>query len=247
MKDCLNKNREFIPWIIHQRSLGAEVASLCGGAFLLAETGLLDNKAAATHWSLEEEFTHRYPNVELQPNKVMTENQGIYTSGGAYTFLNLLLHLVQKYNGKEVAIWCSKMFEVDYGRDSQSPFIIFQGQKSHADEIILKAQKFIESHIGQKYSIESLASKYSLSTRSFIRRFKKATHNTPIEYIQRVRIEKVKKLLETTDSNVSEAMFEVGYSDMKSFRSLFKKLAGMTPNEYRLKYNIHEPAKSANS
>ncbi len=234
----LNLNRPFVKWMQNQRiENNAELASLCGGAFLLADSGLLNGKTATTHWIIQEEFKNRFPEVELTGEKIITEDNGIYTSGGAYSFLNLLLHLVEKHAGREAAIWCSKLLEIEFDRDSQNEFIIFSGQKGHGDEVILKAQEIIEGNIHDKINVESLADKLALSGRSFIRRFKKATSNTPLEYIQRVKIEAAKKQLESTTKNIGEVMYQVGYSDTKAFRNTFRKYTGMSPIEYRGKYN----------
>jgi len=230
-------NKAFYPWLKRMHSGGAELASLCVGAFFLASTGLMDGKRCTTHWASASAFREMFPKVELIEEKVITDEKGIYSSGGAYSFLNLILHLVEKFNGREIALWCAKMFEAEIDRVSQLPFAIFQGQKTHADEPVKKAQVFIESNIDEKISIEQLANRFALSRRNFIRRFKKATQNTPIEYLQRVRIEAAKKSLESSDEPISEVMFKVGYSDRKAFRNVFRKITGLTPLEYKLRYN----------
>lgn len=231
------QNREFVPWIIDQYKNGAEVACFCVGAFFLAQTGLLKGKQCSTHWMHANDFRNRYPDVELVDEKIMTEEDGIYTSGGAYAFLNLVLHLIEKYAGREVAILASKAFSIDIDRDSQSAFIIFEGQKDHKDEKVIEAQKYIEAHYEETIQVDELADQVALSRRTLERRFKKATHNTVTEYIQRVKVEAAKRDLETTRKNVNEVMYEVGYSDIKSFRNLFRKITGLTPAEYRDKYN----------
>ncbi len=234
----LAKNAAFIPWIKEQRiKNNAEIASLCTGAFLLAETGLLNGKSCATHWAAADAFRQMYPQINLLGEKVISEDNGIYSSGGAYSFLNLILHLVEKYTGREVAIWCSKMFEIDFDRDNQYQFVIFSGQKEHADEPIKKAQLYIENNFGDKIRVDELARMFAISQRNFVRRFKKATENTPLEYIQRVKIEAAKKFLESSTNNISETMFTVGYNDSKAFRTIFKKYTGLTPASYRNKYN----------
>lgn len=238
MQKELANNAEFIPWIRKQRIQNdAEVASLCTGAFLLAETGLLNGKTCTTHWFVADNFRQMYPQITLLNERIITEDNGIYTSGGAYSFLNLLLYLVEKYCGRQTAIWCSKMFEIEFDRSNQNQFTIFNGQKEHEDESIKNAQKFIEGHFGDKINIEELASKFALSRRNFVRRFKKATSNTPIEYIQRVKIEAAKKSLESSTYSISDVMYNVGYTDDKSFRNTFKKFTGLSPMQYRKKYN----------
>lgn len=233
-------NRAYLPWIQEQYHKGAEVASLCVGAFLLASTGLLDGKNCTTHWSAADEFRKMFPKVNLLSEKIITDENRLYTSGGAYSFLNLLLYLVEKYVGREVAIQCAKHFEIDVDRYDQSHFVIFSGQKDHEDEPVLNAQKYIERNVAEKISVEALADMFAISRRNFIRRFKKATHNTPLEYIQRAKVEAAKKRLESSNGSINEVMYEVGYSDGKAFRNLFRKVTGLTPNEYRSKYNrIH--------
>ena len=233
----LSENLDFIPWITSQYKRGAEVASLCVGAFLLASTGLLNGKKATTHWIAADTFRQMFPEVELIPEKIITEDQGIYTSGGAYSFINLVLHLVEKYSGRDVALFLSKVLEIEIDRKSQSPFAIFMGQKGHEDEPIRKAQEYIESNVGQKISVDQLAGLFLISRRNFERRFKKATANTPVEYLQRVKIEAAKKSLESGRENINEVMYAVGYSDSKAFRTTFKKITGLSPLDYRKKYN----------
>ncbi len=236
-KTVLETNKDFIPWIVGQHKKGAEIVSLCVGAFLLAKTGLLDGKKCSTHWRAADEFREMFPAVDLQTDKIITEQDGIYTSGGATSYWNLLLYLVEKFTDRETAILTSKIFAIDIRRDSQTQFIIFKGQRTHTDEDIKKAQKFIENNFGEKFTVEELSEKFALSRRSLERRFKKATHNTVNEYIQRVKIEAAKKSFETSRKNITEVMFDVGYSDTKAFRGIFKKLTGMTPLDYRNKYN----------
>jgi transcriptional regulator GlxA family with amidase domain len=235
--EAVEANKEFIPWIIKQYKNGAEIASLCMGAFILAKTGLLDGKKCSTHWIAANDFRKMYPDVELVDDKIVTEEQGIYSSGGAFSYLNLILHLVEKYAGREMAILASKVFAIEMGRSTQTAFTIFQGQKDHEDEEVKKAQEFIEEHYTDKLTVDQLAKMFYIGRRTFERRFKKATTNTIIEYIQRVKIEAAKKMLESSRENVNEVMYNVGYSDSKAFRNTFKKVVGYSPLEYRKKYN----------
>ncbi len=236
--EALKNNAAFIPWITKQYNDGAEVASLCMGAFLLASTGLLNGKKCATHWLAANEFKKMFPLVHLIPDKVVTDEAGIYSSGGAYSYLNLILYLIEKYAGREMAIMNAKVFAIEMERGSQSPFIIFQGQKEHEDEEIRKAQEYIEMNFDNKISVDQLASMFAIGRRNFERRFKKATSNTIIEYMQRVKIEAAKKRLETSRSNINEVMYEVGYSDTKAFRTTFKKITGLSPVDYKNKYKM---------
>ena len=237
IKKILADNAEMLSWIVRQRKNGAAIASMCIGAFLLAGTGLLDGKSATTHWQLAAEFRQLFPAVNLLEDKIITEENEIYTSGGAYSWLNLILHLIEKYAGREIAVLCSKGFQIDIQRDSQSPFIIFSGQKDHKDEAIMTAQVFIEKNTRSRITVGQLASLVCLGRRNLERRFKKATGNSVMEYIQRVKMEVVKKNLETSRLGVNEAMDQVGYSDPKAFRVIFKKVTGMSPSQYRNRYN----------
>ena len=237
LKKSLKMNKDFIPWIIKQYKKGAEVASLCIGAFLLASTGLLNGKECSSHWKTANEFREMFPEVNLVDGRIISEQDGLYSSGGATSYWNLLLHLVEKCAGREVAITASKIYALEIDRKSQSPFVMFNGQKKHEDEPIKQAQEFIENNLTEKISVEELAVKYAIGKRHFERRFKKATNNTPVEYIQRVKIEAAKKQFESSDKNVNEVMYHVGYSDTKFFRTVFKKITGLSPIEYRNKYN----------
>jgi len=230
-------NKDFALWISKQYKNGAEVASLCVGAFLLAYTGLLKGRQCTTHWAYANEFRYYYPDVSLVDEKVITHQNGLYSSGGNNAYWNLLLYLVEKYTDREIAIHTAKFFVIDLNRRDQSPFIIFTGQKNHDDEAIIKAQEFIEKNYADKLTIDQVAETFNLSRRTFERRFKKATRNTVIEYIQRVKIEASKKQLEIGRKSINEVMYDVGYTDVKTFRDVFKKITGMTPTEYRNRYN----------
>ena len=245
MRTALELNKGLVPWIIEQYKNGAEVASLCVGAFLLAGTGLLNGKKCSTHWNQANEFRTMFPEVELVDGSIITEEQGIYSSGGANSYWNLLLYLVEKYTDRDTAILASKFFTVDIDRDSQSSFMMFQGQKEHDDIEIIKAQEFIEVSFHDKITVDQLADMVAVGRRSFERRFKKATNNTVVEYIQRVKIEAAKRRFESSYKNINEVMFAVGYTDTKAFRTIFKKITGLTPIEYRNKYNKHTVAANA--
>ncbi len=235
--NLIKDNTALISWIREQYKTGSEIATMCSGAFLLAATGLLDGKTCSTHWNLAANFKRLYPDINIQPDKLITSEKGIYTNGGAYSFLNLLLFLVEKYFDRPTAIYCSKIFQIEIDRTSQSAFSIFQTQKNHGDDLIDKAQIFIEENLSEKISFGQLASKLAISRRNFDRRFIKATGNTPVEYLQRVKVEVAKKTLEKGRKSIFEVMNEVGYSDDKAFREVFKKITGLSPLDYRAKYN----------
>jgi transcriptional regulator GlxA family with amidase domain len=234
---AVKNNKLLIDWVKEQYRQGAEVATICTGAFLLAASGLLDGKSCSTHWAAADNFRAMFPKVKLQADRLITDENGIYTNGGAYSFLNLILYLVEKYYDRKTAIFCSKVFQIEIDRNSQSPFIMFSGQKMHEDEVVTKAQTYIETKLHERISIEDLSSRFAVGRRNFDRRFIKATGNTPLEYSQRVKIEAAKKAFETSRKTINEVMYDVGYSDVKAFREVFRKITGMSPIEYRNKFN----------
>lgn len=237
MKTAIASNKKALPWITEQYNNGAEVASLCVGAFLLASTGLLNDKKCSTHWGFQNEFREMFPEVEVIEGSIITEEHRIYSSGGANSYWNLLLHLVEKYTDRATAILASKYFAIDIDRESQTTFAMFKGQKNHTDDAVRKAQDFIEKNFQEKISIDDLTELVSIGRRSFERRFKLATNNTVLEYIQRIKVEAAKRSFENSRKNMNEVMFDVGYTDTKAFRAVFKKITGLTPIEYRNKYN----------
>jgi transcriptional regulator GlxA family with amidase domain len=237
LETAVKVNQDFVPWIINQYHKGAEIASLCIGSFILASTGLLNGKECSSHWITADKFRSMFPEVTLVDGRIVTEQQGLYSSGGATSYWSLLLLLIEKYAGREIAIMAAKIYALEIDRKSQSPFAMFTGQKKHEDDPIKQAQEYIENNVTEKISVEDLSSKYAIGRRHFERRFKKATNNTPVEYIQRVKIEAAKKQLESTPKNVNEVMYDVGYTDAKAFRTVFKKITGISPIDYRNKYN----------
>ncbi len=236
-QQAVKGNKLLIDWVAKQYKSGAEIASICTGAFMLASSGLLDGRTCSTHWAAADTFRTMFPDVNLQADKLITDENGIYTNGGAYSFLNLMIYLVEKYFDRQTAIFCAKVFQIEIDRQSQSAFTIFTGQKQHGDEMVKKAQAYIESNLHERISIEHLSSRFAVGRRNFDRRFIKATGNTPVEYSQRVKIESAKKAFENTRKTVNEVMYEVGYADMKAFREVFRKITGMSPQTYRNKYN----------
>ncbi len=236
MRTVVKMNRAFLPWIQARHREGAEVASLCVGAFLLAATGLLDRRECSTHWAADQEFRSMYPGVVLVSEKVITDDAGLYTSGGANSFWNLLLYLIEKYVDRPMAVRLAKYFEIEIDRVSQLSFFMFKGQKQHHDADVRKVQEHIERNYHKRLTVGDLASMVALSRRNLERRFKKATANTVIEYMQRVKIESAKVRLEGPRSSVNDVMEGAGYADPKAFREVFRKVTGLSPLQYRAKY-----------
>lgn len=230
-------NNMLSEWILDHYTKGANVASMCTGAYLLASTGLLDNKNCSIHWKSAANFHKLFPKVNLKTEQIITDEQGIYTNGGGYSFLNLLLYLVEKFYDRQTAIYCSKIFQIDIARQTQSDFMIFNGQKSHGDEMVMRAQDYLENNFSEKISMGKLSEKFTVGRRNFDRRFIKATGNTPVEYLQRIKVESAKKELESSRKTINEVMYAIGYTDIKAFREIFRRFTGLSPLEYKNKYN----------
>lgn len=236
MADCLNSNISIIPWLNQQYLNNAKIASFCTGAFLLAASGLLNGKMATTHVMATSDFKKIFPEVLLQENNVITDDQGIYTSGGATSSFHLMLYLIESFCGREIAIKISKFFAIDMDRNIQSYFSSFKPGKIHDDKIILMVQEKMEAEYNKISTVDELINDLPVSRRNFLRRFKNATGVTPIDYLQKIRIEAAKKILETSNNSITEAMMDVGYSDVKAFRQLFRRITGLTPRSYQEKF-----------
>jgi transcriptional regulator GlxA family with amidase domain len=235
---AIRENQQYNDWLTTQYHNGAEIVCLCVGSFYLASTGLLDNKQCAVHWAAMQEFRHLFPRVNIVNNGIITDENGIYTCGGGYAYLNLLLYVLEKHLGRETAVLASKMFEIDMERRSQHHYAIFTGQKQHGDVQVLKAQEWIEKNPTEMYTVDTICEKLEVGRRTFERRFKKCTGNSILEYIQRVKVEFAKQHLETGKKTVNEIIYEAGYNDVDAFRKVFKKITDLSPVEYRRKFSV---------
>jgi len=238
-ESLLKANRGFIPWIKACSLRGARVVSFCTGSFLLAETGLLDGRAATTHWRYADLFRKMYPEVDLQPERLIVDEGNVITAGAATSFQDLILYLIEMYCGREAAIVTAKNLALDIGRQSQLAFTIFSIQKAHDDRQILRVQSLMESHCHQRLTMKQLAKCGGMSMRNFDRRFRNAAGEAPSIYMQKIRIEKAKRLLEASRFTVGEIMSMVGYEDSRSFHRLFRAFTTLSPKAYRVKYGIH--------
>ncbi len=238
MQATLQKNSAFIPWLIRQYQGGVEIASFCTGAFLLGASKLLDGKIATTHVDAVRAFANAFPNIMLRVDKTVTEDQKIYTSGGSTSSFHLLLHLVQKHCGKDMAIRISKIFAIDMDRHNQSYFSTFTPSRSHNDELVALVQEKIETNFHLIENLEEIIKDIPSSRRNLLRRFKSVTGIAPIEYLQQVRIEASKKLLEQSNRQMTDVINHTGYNDPKAFRKVFRKIVGMTPSDYREKFQL---------
>ena len=235
-KRAIEMNQEAIKWLKQQYMQGAEISAYCIGVFLLAGTGLLDGKTCSTHWGEANQLQEMFPQVQVRSEKIITACDGLYTSGGAYAFTNLVIYLIEKYGGRELAIMTAKAFMIDVDKNDQSLFTMFVGQKQHKDKIVLEVQELIEANYKENIAVDQLAEMKATNRRTLERRFRSATGNSVNQYLQRVRVESAKKLLEKKDSNITETMFSVGYNDTKAFREMFKRHVGISPMEYKKKF-----------
>ena len=234
--EAIQENYKFIPWLQQQYQAGAELACVCTGAFLLGATGLLNGRAATTHVDACPVFASAFPLVKLQADKVVTGDAGLYTSGGSTSSFHLMLHLLQKHCGRDIAVRIAKMFSIDMDREQQAYFGTFSPVQSHNDGLVAMAQQSIQSSYHNAGTIEELIKEIPGSRRNIARRFKQVTGITPIEYLQKTRIEAAKRLLVQTNQQMTEVMINSGYSDPKAFRKIFRKTVGMTPTGYREKF-----------
>jgi len=235
-------NSCLIPWLQAQYQCGAALASTCTGVFLLAASGLLNGKRATTHVDAVDQLARHFPEINIQRNAVVTQDDKIYTSGGATSGFHLKLALLQKYCGRELAVRIAKVFSIDMDRDNQAYFGHFAPIEVHDDELVMRVQHKIKSEFPEIKSIEEAIADIPASRRNLVRRFKQATGLTPIRYLQKTKIEAAKKMLENTEKGLFEIMLCAGYNDMKNFRQLFKENTGMTPKAYRDKFAMrYEP------
>jgi transcriptional regulator GlxA family with amidase domain len=234
--EAILKNKNYRDWVIMQHRQNAEIVCLCVGSFFLASTGLLQGRKCAVHWAVRDEFKALFPEVKIVDDTIITDDQGIYTCGGGYSYLNLLLYLIEKHLDRETAVLASKMFEIDIERKSQNPFVIFVGQKRHGDEMVLSAQELIETNPTAVFTVNDICHKVGVGRRTFERRFMKCTGNSIAGYIQRVKVEFAKKQLETGRKTVNEIIYETGYNDIDAFRKVFKRITDLSPMAYRKKF-----------
>ncbi len=225
-----------VDWLADYHRSGKQIATICAGAFLLAETGVLDGRCATTHWKLAEQFRTRYPAVDLQIERLLVDGGDYLCAGGVSAWMDLALHLAAKYAGRETALRCAKVMLMDPHREYQTPYGMGGFRKNHGDAAILKTQLWLEQHYASGPRVLEMAQEAALGEKTFLRRFRDATGKTPLQYLQQIRIEAAQTLLETTDRSVERIAEDVGYTDYSAFRKLFKRIMGSTPSAYRQRF-----------
>lgn len=234
--EILKKTPHLVDWILHHYNRGTHVASICTGVFLLAETGLLDHKSATLHWGFVDQFKTRYPQVDLKQDRIFLDHGRLYCSAGVTAGMDLSLYLVEKFCGKQAARQSAKTMIFAMDRQTQRPYDCLPGRKDHSDPIVEKALGWLEKNKTQTIEYNQLARKLNISRRSLERRFKNATGMTPLAYLQRLRVEYAKHLLEQGAHTFNEITYAVGYEDISFFRKIFIRLTGLRPKEYQQKF-----------
>ncbi|GAF60773.1 LOW QUALITY PROTEIN: transcriptional regulator, AraC family [Psychrobacter sp. JCM 18903] len=229
----------WLEWLKEQHSTGI-LSSVCAGAFLLGETGLLSKRKATTHWGYVEDFKQRFPDVELDVDRIIIEDGDIVTAGGAMAWTDLGLRMVDRFLGSQVMNETARMLLIDPSRREQCYYSAFSPNLTHGDTAILKVQHWLQRTNAQDIDLSTLANCAQLEERTFLRRFHKATGMTSTEYCQRLRIGEAKDFLQFSSSPVEQIAWKVGYSDASAFRKIFKRLVGLTPSEYRRRFNTNK-------
>ncbi len=235
---AIEENKDLIPWFDKMRSQGAVLASICTGIFFLAKAGLLNNKTVTTNPLMASLFHERYPSIKMDLDQVLIDEGDIITTGPTYAFIDLVIYLIEKYCGFDLALQCSKLLLHDKNRSKQTPYLISAIQNRHKDPEIKNIQNWMELNCTRAdINIDALADRFHMSSRNFARRFQKVTGNTPLVYLQRMRVEIAKKKLEITHLSIDEITNDVGYSDRKSFGRLFRRYTSLSPSEYRRRFS----------
>ncbi|AWT48714.1 AraC family transcriptional regulator [Psychrobacter sp. YP14] len=230
----------WLQWLKEQHSTGTILSSVCAGAFLLGETGLLSKRQATTHWGYVEDFKQRFPDVYLDVDRIIIEDGDIVTAGGAMAWTDLGLRMIDRFLGSKVMNETARMLLIDPSRREQCYYSAFSPILTHGDAAILKVQHWLQKTNAQDIDLSTLAGCAGLEERTFLRRFNKATGMTSTEYCQRLRIGAAKDFLQFSSSPVEHIAWKVGYGDVSAFRKIFKRLVGLTPSEYRRRFNANK-------
>ena len=238
LDDVVERNAPVVPWLKRWHKRGAEIASVCSGVGLVAAAGMLDGKRATTHWALAERFREKYPNVKWMPELMVTEDRGFYCGGGVHAALDLSLYLVEKFCGHDVALESAKALLIETPRAWQAGFAVVPLKTEHNDEAISAAQDWLHENFHRTFPLDAPAHRVGMSLRNFVRRFKQATGDSPLIYLQKLRIAAAKRLLESNHRTMQEISDAVGYQDVAFFRALFHRHTGVSPSVYREKFGI---------
>lgn len=220
-----------------QHKAGTLIASYCTGSYLLAEAGLLDGRIATTHWSRTADFSRRYPKVELRSHELLTEQSGILCSGAVTSYLNLAVRLVERLADPALAMLVAKTLLIDVNRPSQASFASLLDEQGHTDALVARAQRQMEARLQEGFHMSDLAAYLAVSERTLHRRFKQAVGDSPVGYLQTLRVEVAKRLLESGEVHIDAIGERVGYSDLSTFGQLFKRKTALSPREYQRRFS----------
>jgi transcriptional regulator GlxA family with amidase domain len=234
--DVVERNAPIVPWLQRRSNRGVAVASVCSGVGLVAASGLLDGKRATTHWGLADRFREKYPRVKWMPELMVTEDRGFYCGGGVNASLDLSIYLVERFCGHEIAMQTAKALLIETPRTWQSGFAIVPLKTDHTDDAISSAQEWMHRNFAKTFPLEDPARRVGMSVRNFVRRFKHATGDSPLVYLQKLRIAAAKRMLEADHRSMQEISDSVGYQDIAFFRSLFQRHTGVSPSAYRERF-----------
>jgi transcriptional regulator GlxA family with amidase domain len=237
-EDVVERNAPVVPWLRRWHKRGAAIASVCSGVGLIAATGMLDGKRATTHWAIADKFRELYPRVKWMPELMVTEDHGFYCGGGVHAALDLSLYLVEKFCGHEVAVQSAKALLIDTPRAWQAGFAIVPLKTDHTDDSISSAQEWLHHNFHKNFPLDTPARRVGMSLRNFVRRFKQATGDSPLMYLQKLRVAAAKRLLESDHRTVQEISDAVGYQDVAFFRDLFQRHTGVSPSAYRERFGV---------
>jgi transcriptional regulator GlxA family with amidase domain len=236
--DVVERNASIVPWLKRRSTRGVSIASVCSGVGLVAAAGLLDGKRATTHWGLAERFREKYPLVKWMPELMVTEDHGFYCGGGVNASLDLSIYLVERFCGHEIAVQTAKALLIETPRAWQSGFAIVPLKTDHTDDAISSAQEWMHKNFSKTFSLEDPARRVGMSVRNFVRRFKLATGDSPLIYLQKLRIAAAKRMLESNHRSMQEICDSVGYQDVAFFRGLFQRHTGVSPSTYRERFGM---------
>jgi transcriptional regulator GlxA family with amidase domain len=240
------RHARLVEWAHAMHAAGAVLCSACSGIFLLAETGLFDGRDATVHFNYAGAFTRLYPDVYIHPDRVLVVSgarEELVSSGASTTWHDLVLYLIARYAGAVPAQHVARTFALQWHQDGLTPYMVFDGRRDHGDAEIEAAQEWVKSRFAVASPVEEMIRQSRLAERTFKRRFARATGLTPLDYVQRLRIEEAKRLLERTETAVDEISWRVGYEDASFFRRLFRRTTGLTPGAYRRRFRIPDFAR----
>jgi transcriptional regulator GlxA family with amidase domain len=215
---------------------GSLLASVCSGAFLLAQAGRLDGRTATTHWMHAAEFRKRHPRVIVDTDRLLLDQGDIVTAGGVMAWTDLALHLIERFGSRGLMLTTAKMFVIDPPERDQNPYATFAPDLSHNDAAIRTIQILLAERPAETHATAALASAAAMSERTFLRRFGKATGLSPIAYLQNLRVQAARSRLELSRASVEQISWELGYSDVATFRRVFKRIVGLSPADYRRRF-----------